>query len=119
MALKTKTREITLTEERGTFSLLFKKLYGESEDYNLEGLSALRHLLSNQKAKLLHAIKTKSPASVYALAKLTGRDFKAVMKDLKALERFGFITFTAEKSGKRPRLKPQLALDTLNITFKI
>lgn len=119
MAQKIKVREITLTEEKGTFSLLFKKLYGESDDYNFEGIAALRHLLSNERARLLHAIKTRAPNSIYSLAKIVGRDFKAVNKDLKSLERFGFIDFVAEKSGKRNRLKPVLALDVLRIDFKI
>ncbi len=119
MAQRIKTREITLTEDKGTFSLLFKRLYGESDEYNFEGLASLRKVLSNEKARLLHVIKTKSPASIYKAARLVNRDFKSVSQDLKLLERFGFIDFVKETSGKRVRLKPVLAIDSLKIEIKI
>lgn len=119
MAQKIKTREITIVEEKGTFSTLFKRLYGESDEYSFEGLSAVRHLLSNEKARLLHIIKTRAPTSIYGLAKLLGRDFKAVNEDVKTLERFGFIDLIEEKSGKRARLKPVIVIDTLRIEIKL
>lgn len=119
MAQRVRTREITITEDKGTFSLLFKRLYGESEEYNFEGIAAVRSLLSNEKARLLHTIKQRAPSSVYALAKMVRRDTKSVSKDLKALERFGCVNFIAEKSGKRDRLKPLVSLDVLRIEIRI
>ena len=119
MSTKTKVREITITDEGGTFSTFFKKLSGERETYDFEGISAFRKLLSNEKAKILHTLKSKKPYSVYALAKLLSRDFKAVHEDLKVLERFGFVEFIAEKTGKRERLKPVLVIDTLQIKIQI
>src|SRR3989344_1356339 len=91
MASKTKVREITLVEERGTFATLLGKLYGEKEDYDFEALATLRHLLSNEKARLIHTIKTKKPKSIYALAKLLNRDFKSVFEDVYLLERLCII----------------------------
>lgn len=117
MAQRIKKREITIVEEKGTFSSLFKRLYGETE-YDFEGLEAVRHLLSNQKARLLHMIKTKSPKSIYELAKLVNRDFKAVNEDLKVLKRFGCIDLISEKKGKRVRLKPVLIADMLQLEIK-
>ena len=61
MAQRTKTREITIVDKAGTFNTFFKRFSGEQEEYDFEGLSALRKLLSNQKAKILHTIKTKNP----------------------------------------------------------
>src|SRR3989338_4494586 len=118
MAVKSKTREITIVDDKGTFATFFRKFYGESE-YDFEGLAALRQVLSNEKARILHAIKTKSPNSIYALAKILGRDFKSVNDDLKLLERFGFIDLIAQKTGKRSRLKPQVVIDTIKIEIKI
>ncbi len=119
MATRTKIREITIADEGGTFTTFFKKLSGEKESYDFEGIAAFRALLSNEKARMLHVLKTKNPHSLYHLAKLLGRDFKAVHEDLKLLERFGFIELVAEKTGKRERLKPVLVVDTLQIKIKI
>lgn len=118
MGEKTKTREITIIDEGGAFNLFFKKFTGEKE-YDFKSLADVRKILSNEKARLLHIIKTKKPKSIYALAKQSGRDFKAVSDDIKLLEKFGFIDLLAEKSGKRERLKPVLVIDTINLSIKI
>ena len=119
MANKTKTREITLVEEHGAFNTFFRRFTGESAEYDFEGVEALRRLLSNERARLLHVIKTKKPNSIYSLAKQTGRDFKSVIGDIKLLERFGFVEMIAEKTGKRERLRPILVADTIHIDIKI
>ncbi len=119
MAQKTKTREITIVEEEGSFSTFFKKFTGEGKEYDFEGLSALRKLLNNEKARLLHLIKSKNPSSIYELAKISGRDFKSVNDDIKLLERFGFIDMIAEKTGKRERLKPVIVVDSIHIHLKV
>ena len=119
MAQKTKTLDINIVEEGNNFNTFFKKLTGESKDYDFEGLSALRRILSNEKAKILYVIKSKKPGSIYQLAKLLGRDFKSVSDDIKLLERFGFIDMTSEKTGKRERLRPSVIIDSSNIHIKI
>jgi len=106
MAQKTKTREIIIVDKSGSFQTLLKRFTSEKEDYDFE-------------ARLLHTIKTKSPKSIYELSKILKRDFKSVFSDLKLLQRFGFIEFISEKSGKRKRLKPILVINTLNIQIKI
>jgi len=119
MASKTKTKEINIVEEGGAFQTFFKRFAGDTKAYDFEGISALRQLLSNERARLLHTVKTKSPKSIYELAKLLSRDFKSVKQDIQLLVRFGFLDLVSEKSGKRNRLKPVIAIDTLHITIKI
>ncbi|MDO8509276.1 MAG: HTH domain-containing protein [Nanoarchaeota archaeon] len=119
MASKSKTREITIVENEGSFSTFFKKFYNEKKEFDFEGISALRKLLSNEKAKLLNIIKTKKPNSIYELAKILNRDLKAVKRDIKLLERFGFIDLIAEKSGERERLKPVIVVDSIYISVKL
>ena len=119
MAFKAKTRDISIVGNEGTFTSFFKKFYGEKTEYDFEGISALRKLLSNEKARLLHVIKTKKPDSIYKLAKILKRDLKSVNNDIKLLERFGFIDLISEKTGKRERLKPIVVIDSLNINLKI
>jgi len=115
---KTKTREITITESKGAFSI-FKKQGTTKKDYDFEGILALRQLLNNEKARILHVIKTQNPSSIYDLAKKLGRTFKAVNDDLKLLERFGFIEFIEEKTKKRIRHRPEIIIDTITIHVKI
>ena len=115
---KTKAREITITQSSGAFSVLRKGWFAK-EDYDFEGLSALRRLLSNERARLLHILKTQKPGSIYLLAKKLGRNFKTVNDDIKLLERFGFINLIEEKTKNRRRHRPELAIDSLTINLKI
>lgn len=118
MAEKSKTREITIIDDSGTFNSFFKLFKGEGS-YDFEGIATLRKLLSNEKAKILHMIKTKKPKSIYELAKQLNRDFKSVIDDVKLLEKFGFVDMISEKSGKRERLRPVLSVDSMHIHIKI
>jgi predicted transcriptional regulator len=118
MAEKSKTREVTITDESGAFNTILKRFRSETP-YDFEGLSDLRKLLSNQKAKILHTLKTKKPHSLYKLSKILKRDFKSVSGDIRLLEKFGFVEMIAEKTGKRERLKPILAVDSLHLHIKV
>lgn len=119
MAHKIRTREVTITDEGGAFKTFFKKFTGEHSVYDFEGIGALRKILSNQKLRVLHVLKAQKPISIYALAKYLGRDFKSVSDDIKLLERFGFIELVAEHSGKRKRIRPVLAVDSVHINVKV
>jgi predicted transcriptional regulator len=112
---KTKIREITITESKGAFSFLGRG----KDEYDFSGIAALRQLLSNEKARILHEIKTEKPKSVYELAKNLGRGFKAVNDDIKILKRFGFIDLIKESTGKRDRLRPVLSIDSVTIHINI
>ena len=74
---KVKIREITITSEKGAFSI-FKRSGTSRKDYDFEGILALRQLLNNEKARILHVIKTQKPVSIYDLAKKLNRGFKSV-----------------------------------------
>ena len=115
---KTKIREVTVKEEKGSFGIFSSGTLKKGE-YNFDGLSALRQLLSKEKAKMLDAIKYKEPSSIYGLAKILERPFKAVMDDVKLLERFGFIHLIKEKTKKRIRHRPEISVDHMIIHVKI
>ncbi len=112
---KIKTININLAES-GTFSSIFNKLKGSSKNSEV---SRLRNLLSDEKARLLHTCKTKQPESIYHLAKLLGRDFKAVRHDIKLLESFGFIELISSHKKGRERLTPIVEADQLIVTINI
>ncbi len=115
---KKKVRDIFIRESKGTFSV-FGKQGVSKKDYDFSGMHALRQLLSNEKARILHAIKIQKPKSIYQLAKMLNRGFKAVNDDLKLLERFGFIEFIEEKTKGRIRYRPQIIVDSVTININI
>ena len=112
---KTKTREIYLKESKGEFSL-FKN---SKEEYNFEGISVLRQILSKEKARILDTIKYKKPKSIYNLAKTLNRPFKAVYEDLQLLDRVGFIDIIEEKEKNRVRHRPEIAVEKIVFHIKI
>ena len=118
MAPKTRTK-IRYVDINVSKDSLVSKLIGEKKPHDFSDIKLLRNLLSNEKARILFALKSKSPKSIYALAKLLGRDFKSVREDIKVLERFGFIEFHAEKIGKRKSLMPVLIVDKIQIDINI
>lgn len=111
-------------------------------------IKQLKQLLSDEKARILYALlknernegkkneakghekrnekdekskkhrNDKELLSIYALAKELGRDFKSVRKDLKLLEKFGFVNLI-EDNQKRKRLIPVLALHKLQIDIEV
>jgi predicted transcriptional regulator len=113
---KTKIRYVDVNVKDGTF---VSKLTGGNKSHNFSDIKMLRSLLSNEKARILHVLKSENVVSIYGLAKVLGRDFKSVREDIKALERFGLIEFHAEKVGKRKSLKPILSTDKLQIIVNI
>jgi predicted transcriptional regulator len=115
-----KVREVTIRESRGKFNIFSSSNKETSKDnYNFDGLNSLRKLLSKEKARILDAIKYKKPGSIYELAKLLKRPFKATFDDVKLLERFGFIQMTKEKVNSRVRHKPIIISDHMIIHIKI
>ncbi len=113
-----KVREITITESKGAFSI-FKQTGTSKKSYDFSGVLALRQLLNNEKARLLHAIKIEEPKSIYELAKKLDRNFKSVSDDIKLLERFGFVELIEEKTKNRRRHVPKIIVDTVIINVKI
>ncbi len=112
-----KVRNINLYVTSGVFSSIFKRFKGEKGEYDFSGIADLRQLLSNEKARILHVLKTKSPVSLYHLAKLLQRDFNSVRRDIALLEKLGIEELQRNVKGKRKQLKPVLAIDSLNIAI--
>jgi predicted transcriptional regulator len=119
MAKKTKTRKIEITASQTPLGIFFKILGTKKREYDFSGISVLRQILNNEKARILHTIKNESPNSIYHLAKILGRDFKSVREDVALLEKFGFIDLIEEKKGNREMLKPILVVDAINITINV
>lgn len=114
---KPKTREITIRESKGGF--FFDNKGVKKEDYDFDGISSLKKLLSKEKARMLDAIKYKKPGSMYELSKLLKKPFKATVDDVKLLERFGFVELVEEKVNGRKRMRPEIVSDYIIIHLKL
>lgn len=112
-------KNISVSLKEGTFSSIFHKIKGDSKNINDSEIANIRHILSNEKARLLHIAKTKKPESIYGLAKLLGRDFKSVRHDIKILEQFGFIELVASHKKGRELLMPIVDADQVVITIDL
>lgn len=111
---KTKTIDIEIVHEGFSFLRTFG--LGKSDEF--EELANLRSLLNKEKAKILHLIKTQKPESIYKLAKLLGRDFQSVRKDVLLMSKLGIIEL--EKKGKkRKSLKPVLPYGKLQVNIDL
>jgi len=117
MPKKLKIRRISLGVREGTFSNIFKRFADEKKEYDLSDFSKLKRLFSNEKAKILHILKTQEIDSIYHLAKVLKRDFKSVRQDVAILKEFGFINIQKKYKGKRRQSKPVLAVDELEISI--
>ena len=113
---RSKTRYVSVNANEGGF---VSKFVGGKKAHDFSDIALLRKLLSNEKSRILYALKFKKPKSIYGLAKLLGRDFKSVSDDVKFLERFGFIEFHAEKTGNRESLAPVLTVDEMQLIINI
>lgn len=112
------TREIIIKESKGSF-LPFKNSKSKNKQYDFSGISELRQLLRNEKARILQVIKNQKPDSLYDLSKKLNRSFKSVYQDVKLLERFGFVELIEEKIKNRTRHKPRIITDDITIHLKI
>lgn len=71
------------------------------EDVFFSSIESARRLLTPARLALLRAIRVERPASIYALARLVGRDLKNVQQDVRLLESYGLVRME-EPAGDGP-----------------
>jgi predicted transcriptional regulator len=81
-------------------------------------LEAARNFLTPKRLELLHMIKEKNPKSLYALAKLAGRSFPSVSRDVGILSKHGLIQLT-RTADPRKIVYPQVPYDAINLWIGI
>lgn len=83
-----------------------------------EDLNTLRSIITKERLKLLHVIKEKKPSSIYELAKLTNRKWRAVSNDVSILEKVGLLEL--RKSHKPVEvIKPIINFNRLEIGIEV
>jgi len=82
-------------------------------------LEAVRNFLTPRRLELLHVIKAESPKSLYELAKLTGRSFPSVARDVAILSQHGLIQLTKHAAAPRKTVQPEVRYDAINLWIGI
>ena len=123
------SRTICCSDIHGNFKALKQCLERSRFDYEKDTLLVLGDLVDGHKeTKQCFDEILKIKNLIYILGNhdymayrwmVLGRDFKSVRDDLKLLEKFGFIEFSASRTGKRPSLTPKLIVDQVKIVLNI
>ncbi len=85
---------------------------------SFHNLEEVKKTLTLKRLELLHAVRRKKPASIYALAKLLGRETENVNRDVHLLEGLGFLELKKSKE-KRKKLVPQTEFNEIKIAIPI
>jgi predicted transcriptional regulator len=83
-----------------------------------ENLEAMRRVLTEKRLAILHTIRERRPASVYALAKILGRDVKNVTQDLEYLKALDLVELKKIKKG-REKTVPSVQYDTIHLEIAV
>ena len=70
---------------------------GKKDALIFSGLRQMRSVLTPERLKLLHIIKESRPSNVYQLAKLVGKDYSSIYKNVQALQELGLIELQENK----------------------
>lgn len=82
-------------------------------------VAGMRRTLTPQRLRLLRLIREQRPQSVYGLAKLAGRDRKAVTEDLKLLRRVGLVRMSRPRRKGRIRDIPSVPFSRIEIAVEV
>ncbi|MFZ3138976.1 MAG: hypothetical protein WA126_16465 [Thermodesulfovibrionales bacterium] len=112
-----------LKESLHEFATVWDKLqHGEKVEKRsgiyFESIDTMSKVLTNKRLTILKVIKEEEPNSVYALAKLLGRDLKNVNQDLKMLVDIGLVTVESVKDDKK-RIVPHVEYDKILLEIPV
>jgi len=83
-----------------------------------ESIEGFRKALTPKRLELLHLIKEKHPESLQELARLTRRDMKSIVTDIKILEDLELIDMKRKKEGRRESV-PTVEYDRINLDIAV
>ena len=85
----------------------------------VDSLEAARRLLTPQRLKMLGIIKREKPASLYALAKIMGKDFRAIHRDVGILSEVGLIQKEDYLEGNREKTRVGVRAKEIHLSVSI
>ena len=87
-------------------------------ELSFENIDTLRTFLTRNRLDLLSIIKDKKPNSIYELSKITNRDIKSIVTDLKTLEMRELVKLKKQKTG-RNNVVPEVVYDKIMISIEV
>ncbi|MFH0927124.1 MAG: hypothetical protein V1822_00940 [Candidatus Micrarchaeota archaeon] len=121
-AVKTVKFEIISDEDmfrRIEQKILLGKYQGEDLLLAFEDMETFSKFFTKERLRLLRAIKSSKPKSLYALAKTLKRDFKNVQTDAKFLAANKLIRLEKYKVGKMTKLRPTTSLKKIELEMAL
>jgi predicted transcriptional regulator len=88
------------------------------EGLYFESLEAMRKVLTEERLRILKVVKQRQPSSIYALAKVLGRDTKNTFNDVQFLSEAGLIELKKSKDG-RERTTPIVRYDKILLEIPV
>lgn len=83
-----------------------------------ENIETLRSIITPKRVKLMHCIRTQNPESIYDLAKITNRKWRAVANDIEILNNVGLVKLE-KKEEPREIVKPLVNFNKMHIAVSI
>lgn len=83
-----------------------------------ESIEGFRKALTPGRLSLLHLIKERRPKSLQELARLSGRDMKAIVTDISILEDLGLVDMKRKIQGRREST-PTVAYDRIDLEIAV
>jgi predicted transcriptional regulator len=88
------------------------------EGLYFENLEAMRKVLTEERLWILKVVKQRQPSSIYALAKVLGRDTKNTFNDVHFLSEAGLIELKKSKDG-REKTTPIVRYDKILLEIPV
>ena len=81
-------------------------------------IETLRKIVTPERVKLMHYIRISHPESIYELAQITGRKWRAVANDIDILSNVGLVKLEKQEKPKEI-IKPIVEFEKINIRVSI
>ena len=85
---------------------------------SFSSLEVMRKVLTPKRLALLQVIRQDRPASIYALAKTTGRDLRNVQDDVAMLARLGLVSLSRGRHA-RAGVSPRVGYDQIRLDIPL
>ncbi len=85
----------------------------------VDSLEAARRILTPERLKMLGIIKRKKPSSLYALAKIMGKNFRAIYRDVGILSDVGLIQREGYLEGRREKTRVGVRAKEIQLSVPI
>ena len=108
-----------ITEAKSAMKAVAKgKAVAPQSAISFESLKTMRKFITDERLRILKAIKKNKPESIYELAKLLKRDTKNVSDDVHYLSELGLIEIKKTKDG-RQKTKPVVDYEKILVEIMV